>query len=280
MEKIIYGREFFNIEDTLTCGQTFRFKPFDRGYKVFSADKCAYVFSDGTYTIIQCENGDVDYFYNYFDLKTDYSEIVKRAKSHCIEAISQSAESGKGIRILRQDLYEVAVSFIISQNNNIPRIKSIIERLCEELGERKVFAGDKYFAFPSAERMSAESIDFFKKMGLGYRAEYVKEFSSAVAGGLNLSDLSALCTVDLMAKLISMYGIGPKVANCIALFGYKRTDSFPVDTWIEKVYKNDLHGLLTDRKKISAELVDKFKSDAGYIQQYLFHYKRNNSDKI
>ena len=279
MKKIVFDSQNFNILDTLECGQVFRFLPYEKGYKVFSIDKCAYAYAENQTTVIECEDNHYDYFYNYFDLDRDYNKINKRAKDLGVEIITKSAELGKGIRLLNQDLFEVSVSFIISQNNNIPRIKSIIEKLCFSLGEKKTFLGEEYYAFPTAKAMSKMDVEFYKSIGLGYRAEYVKNFASLVSDGLDLSVLKTLDTIDLKNRLISFKGIGPKVADCITLFGYKKSDSFPVDTWIEKVYREDLDGALLDRKKIAIELSKRFKDDAGYIQQYLFYYKRSLESK-
>ena len=280
MKKIVFDGKYFNIKDTLECGQVFRFLPYENGYIVFSANKCAYAYNQNGFAIIECEDSDYDYFYNYFDLERDYKIIVENAKNTGVEIIVKSAELGKGIRLLNQDLFEVSVSFIISQNNNIPRIKSIIEKLCFSLGEKKSFYGKEFYTFPTPEVMKEKDENFYKSLGLGYRAEYLKSFAELVANGLDLKALFLLDTKSLKSRLLSIRGIGPKVADCISLFGYKKSDSFPVDTWIEKVYREDLGGLNTDRKKITEELVLKFKDDSGYIQQYLFHYKRNISYKI
>ena len=279
MKKIVFDSQNFNILDTLECGQTFRFLPYKKGYKVFSATKCAYAYNEKNTAVIECEDNDYDYFFKYFDLGRDYNIINERAKDLGVEIITKSAELGKGIRLLNQDLFEAAVSFIISQNNNIPRIKSIVEKLCFSLGERKSFLDEEYYTFPTSKEMSKKDIDFYKSIGLGYRAEYVKNFACLVEGGLDLKSLFSLDTKSLKSRLLSIRGIGPKVADCITLFGYKKSDSFPVDTWIEKVYKEDLGGRLSDPKKIADELSKRFNSDAGYIQQYLFYYKRSLESK-
>lgn len=275
MEKIVYDSQFFNISDTLTCGQTFRFIPYEKGFKVFSADKCAYVYADGVNTVIECETEDKDYFYDYFDLARDYGSIVNAAQNTNIEILRAASEVGKGIRLLNQDITEVAFSFMISQNNNIPRIKSIIEKICFELGEKKSFLDGEYFTFPTAEKLSEKDVDFYVGLGLGYRAEYVKRLADDVVSGLDFNSFKTFDTHTLKARLKSIHGIGQKVADCICLFGFKRSDSFPVDTWIEKVYKEDLKGTEINREKIAEELVLKFKDNAGYFQQYVFYYKRS-----
>ncbi len=265
MQKITVNEEFFNIYDTLNCGQVFRFFPYKEGYKIISKDKCAYSYNkDGVCTIV-CEDCDVEYFSNYFDVEKDYSKIFKNAVNQG-GIIEKSANLGKGIRILRQDSVETLFSFIVSQNNNIPRIKSTIEKLCKGLGEKKFFLDEEYYSFPKIEKMASASLEFYKEIGLGYRAEYLKGLAQKIADGFDVYSFKDLSTTELKKE---------KVCDCVVFFGFNKTDSFPVDTWIEKVYREDFDGKLTDRKKISLYFTDRFKENSGYIQQYLFHYKRN-----
>ena len=275
MKTIKASASFFNIQDTLLCGQVFRFTKFDEGYLIYSADKCAYCYTYNEQVFIEVEDCDYDYFYNYFDLNNDYYKIYESALNENVDVLTKSLETGKGIRILNQDKFETIISFIISQNNNIKRIKGIIEKLCIALGEKKLFNQKYYYAFPTVERLAKQDLDFYYSIGLGYRAPYIKRFLEEVLNGYNLDHLSSLSTNDLKKALTKIYGIGPKVADCISLFGYHRTDSFPVDTWIEKVYKQDFKGKLKDRNKIAEYFVKRFKDNSGYYQQYLFYYKRS-----
>ena len=272
MQTIKIEKEFFNICDTLECGQVFRFTPYKKGYKLISEDKCCYLYSDETYTYVQTDC--LEYFKSYFDIEKDYSSIYSSVLNLKDEFISKVANLGKGIRILRQSKRETAYSFIISQNNNIPRIKRSIELLCESLGEKRFFDGEPYYAFPTDEVLASKDSDFFKSLGLGYRDKYLNRFSKMLYGGFDLDGLSNLTTDELCKKLMSFYGIGKKVADCISFFGYHKTDSFPVDTWIEKIYLENLGGEKKGRDKISKELIQKYGDLSGYIQQYLFYYKR------
>ncbi len=274
MKKIEFSKEFFNVLDTLDCGQLFRFAPFKAGYIVYSLDKCAYLYEDGENSVIECEDENAEYFYNYFDLARDYSAIFNRAISKSVPALTLSATAGKGIRILNQDKTEALFSFIVSQNNNIPRIKGIIERLCTALGEKKNFDGKEYYSFPTPEIMATMDGEFYKSIGLGYRAEYIRRLAVAITEGFDISAFDELSTKELKKNLVKIYGVGGKVADCVSLFGFHRSDAFPVDTWIEKVYKEDFNGALTDREKISDWFVSEFGEDSGYYQQYLFYYKR------
>ena len=276
MEKIVFKSEYFNVTDTLLCGQLFRYFPVngrENAYFVNSADKRCLIYEDGENTVIECENADRAYFENYFDLTRDYGAIVAAGAAQG-GVLQTAAKLGKGIRILNQDRAEALFSFIVSQNNNIPRIKGIIERLCAGAGKKRTFYGEEYYTFPLFSELAAKSLGFFKEIGLGYRAEYIKRLADGFNETFNEKEFSALTTKDLKTRLTAIYGVGPKVADCVSLFGFHRADSFPVDTWIEKVYRENFGGTLTDRSKISDEFTTKFGENAGYFQQYLFYYKR------
>ena len=122
--------------------------------------------------------------------------------------------------------------------------------------------------------MAEKDLAFYESIGLGYRAKYIKNLADSIANGLDVEKFNDLTTKELKQKLLSILGVGPKVADCIALFGFHRSDSFPVDTWIEKVYIEDFKGTIKDRAKIADYLVDRFKDNSGYYQQYLFYHKR------
>jgi len=229
--------------------------------------------------VIECEDSDKAYFERFFDLENDYSLIVDGALSFGVDILSRAATLGKGIRIFNQDPLETLFSFIISQNNNIPRIKGIIERLCASLGEPKSFMGVKYYAFPTARKMAKHGVEFFKSIGLGYRAEYVRKLAVDADLGLDVYSFNAFDTPTLKARLTALYGVGPKVCDCVSLFGFHRTDSFPVDTWIDKVYRENFNGTLTNRVKVAEWFVNRFGERSGYYQQYLFYYKRSLENK-
>ena len=277
MEKLILGGEYFNVKDTLFCGQIFRFFPAacrSGGYFVNSADKRCLVYNDGKNAVVECEDADKAYFENFFDTVRDYGAIVSAAKLHG-EVLLKAATLGKGIRILNQDKTETLFSFIVSQNNNIPRIKGIIEKLCRGAGEKREFYGEEYYAFPTVRALKEKPLDFYREIGLGYRAEYIKRLADGFDGIFNEKEFDALDTPALKKRLVGIYGVGAKVADCVSLFGFHRADSFPVDTWIEKVYRENFNGTLKDRNKIADYFVKEFGENAGYFQQYLFYYKRS-----
>lgn len=257
----------FNIKQTLDCGQIFRFKIDGNLAYVYSTDKQAVIEISEEKIVINTK--DVDYFEHFFDLKTDYSLIKKSLKKD--KFLIDAVDYGYGIRILNNNAFEMIVSFIISANNNIPRIKKSIEYLCEKFGENK---GD-YFAFPTLEQMKTATIEDFKLAGLGYRALQMFE----TVQKLNVKDLENLKFKDKTAQfefLLSLKGIGEKVANCIMLFGLGVKDVFPVDTWINKVYNDLTNSDETNRKKITKELTNRYGNLSGYAQQYFFYYYRDN----
>ena len=278
MEKLVFDGEFFNVKDTVLCGQLFRFFPSglkDGAFFVNSLNKRCLIYNQGDKAVIECETADAKYFENYFDLSRDYRAVVNAAKAQG-GLLAVSAELGKGIRILNQNKTESLFSFIVSQNNNIPRIKGIIERLCAGAGKKREFYGEEYYAFPTVAELSAKPTEFFKEIGLGYRAEYIKRLADGFAETFDEDGFSAFSTKDLKTRLTAIYGVGGKVADCVSLFGFHRSDSFPVDTWIEKVYREDFGGELRDRTKIAEWFVSRFGENSGYFQQYLFYYKRSS----
>lgn len=269
--KFDFDATYFNPLHTLDCGQVFRFKREGDAFIVLSADKLCKVRTDGVKTVV--ESDDCDYFYGYFDLGRDYREIVERAKSYSFPLLSRSAESCRGLRLLNQNKEETIYSFIISQNNNIPRIKGIIERICTQLGERRESLGESYYTFPASAALAAADASVFKAAGAGYRDVYLSDTSARIAAE-GISALEKLDGEELYKALLGYKGIGPKVADCISLFGFGCRSRFPVDVWIEKVYREEFSGELSDRKAISQYFCKLFGEYSGYMQQYMFYGKR------
>ena len=273
MTSLTVKSEYFNPIDTLSCGQVFRYKPYDKGYLLISGDKICYIYKEGDDIVIQTEYK--DYFYNYFDLSRDYFNIYNLAVNYGNQTLKLSAESGKGIRILKQDAFEMLFTFIISQNNNIKRITATVEKLCEKVGKKLTSPFGDYYAFPTLEGLSALTDNDYKELGFGYRGKYFICLIENLKNGLSIEKLKGYDDDKLYSELTSFCGVGDKVANCVMLFGFFRTKTFPVDTWIEKIYLEDFNGTLKDRKKISEWFISEFGDYSGYIQQYLFHYIRN-----
>ena len=273
MEKIIIPNKFFNVKDTLECGQTFRFKEYDKGYLVFSLDKVCYAYESGENVIIETEYK--DYFYSFFDLSTDYEKIFSYANSREEEILVTASSLAKGVRILKQDAEEMLFSFIISQNNFIKRISSTIEKLCKKAGKKINSPFGSYYAFPTAQEMASLTENDYKDLGFGYRGSYFISLIQKINSGYDIEKLKTLNDNLLYRELLSLKGVGDKVANCVMLFGFYKTKSFPVDTWIEKIYLEDFKGTIKDRTKIKEYFISRFQDYSGYIQQYLFYYKRS-----
>lgn len=206
---------------------------------------------------------------DYFDLEYDYGKIVDELLQGEDSFLKAAAEYGRGIRILKQDPFEAMISFIISQNKNIPAIKNCIEGICKRYGERRISMeckGVEYYTFPSPAILAAAEKEDLRALKTGYRDEYIIRASQAVASGkIDLLKLSQSTFDEAFLELRKIHGVGEKVANCIALYGLHHIDGFPVDVWIlkvlEKIYQNNF-----DKKK--------FHGYAGIIQQYMFYYVR------
>lgn len=260
--------EDFDIKQTLECGQVFRFKVRDFGYTVYSLGHKADIYCQNDGTKIFCK--DKKYFIKYFDFCTNYARI--KSSLSVYPNLKEAIEYGKGIRILNSDPLEMIIEFIISQNNNIPRIKSIIEKICSGFGE----CIDDYYAFPTLEKLKTIPLEFFKSMGCGYRDKYLYD-TIAMLDYNFIESIKNLSTEEARLRLMSLKGVGRKVADCILLFGYHKTDVFPTDTWIIKVYNKMYSTNISDAKKISSELCKQFGDLSGYAQQYLFYQMRENS---
>ncbi|NLK17994.1 MAG: 8-oxoguanine DNA glycosylase [Clostridiales bacterium] len=264
--------EYFSVKDILFSGQVFRFRPYEDGFLLAAGRQLAFLRQKGDAADIECT--DEEYFYRYFDLDTDYERVTKSL--YRFPALRPTIDFGKGIRILRQEKLEALFSFIISAFNNIKRIQKIIGRICEGLGDELKFNGISYHAFPDIKRLAEAGEEFFRRAGVGYRAKYIAETAEKAFSGFDLEAISGLPTQDARKRLMSLMGVGDKVCDCVLLFAYGRQDVFPVDTWMEKVYIQDLcsQDCCRDRKEISRRCVQMFGELSGYAQQYLFYYKR------
>lgn len=274
----MYNYTFSNIRDfdpvhTFECGQCFRWVP-------DGEEDGAYIGAAGAYAArltfrddminLDTAGGSEGFWRRYLDLDTDYSGI-KAGLTAREPAIEAAVEYGAGIRILNQELFETIISFIISQNNNIPRIRKNIEALCAAYGERiGSLWGREWYSFPTPEALAEADTEELKALKLGYRADYI-----TAAGKHFCEDAAKGRLPSSREDILSYLGIGPKVANCIMLFGLRCTEAFPVDTWVKHIM-NDMYGFEeNDVKGMTAFAAEKFGSRAGYAQQYLFYYYRD-----
>ena len=209
----------------------------------------------------------IDIWEDYFDLKYDYDKVVSRLQKGEDSFLKEAANYGSGIRILQQEPFEALISFIISQNKNIPAIKSCIEALCERYGEEIVTVNNKtFYSFPTAITLSQASKEELRLLKTGYRDDYIISAASAVCNGALLFEQLKKGSFDeSVLALKKIHGIGDKVANCVALYGLHHIDGFPVDVWIKKVlsqvYQNNFD-------------LEPYQGYAGIVQQYMFYYMR------
>ncbi len=266
----VFDKTQFNPKHILECGQVFRFGlDENNNYYVISKDnKATIIENDNCYEII---SNNPKYFVDYFDLNTDYNKIKSVLSEN--KTIAEMIPFGYGIRILNGDAHEMIFSYIISQNNNIKRIQKIIEKLCE-IGTNK----NGYHAFPTIEELSNAPLEFYQSLGAGYRDKFLKHTTDTLKD-VNLENIKKLETDEIYEFLISLQGIGPKVASCILLFGFQKKDKFPVDTWNEKVYYNHFSSKKLSRPEIQKYFENEFKEYSGVAQQYLFYFERERKTK-
>ena len=220
---------------------------------------------------------------NYFDLDRNYEEI-KANLSKIDEHLAKSIEYGSGIRILNQDLWETIISFIISANNNIPRIKGIINRLSQKYGRKIEWKGKEYYTFPTVEELSKASVEDLRSLGLGFRDIRVYETTHKILSReVDLGKLhNEQNTEKVRNTLLTLSGVGPKVADCILLFStLKRFDVFPIDVWVRRVM-NELYIKNEDETRVNKKEIEKLAREKygdleGIAQQYLFFWKRDTA---
>ena len=264
--------DHFSIMQICMSGQCFRMNALE-GEKAGTIGLVAFgkyleVFQNGNEIYFDCTQEDYDNIWkSYFDMETDYAAIIgsiDAADSYLVSA----ASFGSGIRILRQDLWEMIISFIISQQNNIKRIRKCIHFLCEKYGEKRAAQnGVEYYDFPTPEALSGAAIEDLYACNLGYRSRYIHETANAVLHQeIDLGSLSTASYQDASKELLKLYGVGTKVADCICLFALHKMEAFPKDTHINKVlaaqYPNGFP-------------FERYSDCGGVLQQYLFFYDLN-----
>lgn len=275
----VCGVDCFNARHIFECGQCFRWKPGEDGfYTGVAMGKVLKVkSSDNNITIL---NTNLQEFFeiweNYFDLSSDYASFQTRLATDDI--MKKAIESGKGIRILRQDTFEALISFIISASNNIPRIMKIVDRLCELFGDKAEYDGKDYYSFPTPERLRGVTEEDLAPIRSGFRAKYIVDAVNKVTGGeIDLSRLNKMSADEAQKYLMRINGVGPKVADCVLIFGAGRLDVFPVDTWIDKAMKK-LYPEACRGIKVRKAGENLFGDICGLAQQYIFYYARESSD--
>ena len=275
---IIDSLKDFEPKHIFECGQCFRWdQESDGSYTGVVNKKILNVAKHNNGIIFNNTNLQdfMDYWTDYFDLNTDYGSIKAELVINDT-AMRQATEFGYGIRILKQDPWETIASFIISANNNIPRIKKAISLMSERYGE---FLGPykdrKYYSFPTPEALMQLRENDLKECNLGYRAAYMIDTAKAIASNpVLITEIGQGNRLECHKQLLQLKGVGPKVANCIAFFSFGKLDAFPVDVWIKRLMEHFYFHKDTPPKEIEEFAQDKYKALAGYAQQYLFYYGR------
>lgn len=280
--------ESFELKDIFECGQCFRWNKEPNGsYTGVFGKNVLNVKKEKNKIYFQgiCEKDIKPTVEEYFDLKRDYNQIKQRL-AQIDENMQNSIQYGQGIRLLNQDLWETIISFIISANNNIPRIKGIIERLAIKYGNKITWKEKDYYTFPTAEQLKEVTIQEYRELGLGFRDKRLYETTQKIIN--KQVDLEKMKqnpnTLEVKEQLLTLSGIGPKVADCILLFStLKRLEVFPIDVWVRRVM-NDLYIKQVDENKVSKKqiekmAIEKFGDLAGLAQQYLYYWRREEVEK-
>ena len=263
-------KDDLDLEKIIESGQCFRGKCLEDGsYRFISGDSVIYLRPEdreaGVYTVSCDRESWETIWFPFFDLERCYSEIaVSESGKH--EFVDQAIAHGRGVRLLRQDPWEMLLTFIISQRKSIPAIIKSVEALSEKYGHDIVTEQESLRAFPSPEEMREATAEELAACGLGYRVKYILDAIQKVnSGELNLQAIAELPDNILLGKLQAVMGVGIKVANCIALFAYGRTACVPVDVWIFRAIEKECGGVSP---------FSLYGENAGIIQQYIFYYER------
>lgn len=264
----------FDLDKILSSGQCFRpERRADGWYRFLCGRNILYLrpMEQGRFEML-CERGAWKAVWeNYFDLSRDYAALRSSLSGQAGQNpfLVRALESGAGLRVLRQDPWEMLVTFIISQRKSIPAIRTAINLLAQTFGEAVQGAGETVYLFPSAGRLAAVPEEELHRCGLGYRTHYVSSAAQQAAQGtLDLKALAVLNDTALFSRLQELEGVGKKVANCVCLFGYGRAAMAPIDVWVERLINDEFAGV---------NPFPQYGEVAGIVQQYLFCYKRDVS---
>ena len=313
----VYHIPCFDLRQIAESGQCFRMRPLglgempdgmENGYRVISGGKVLRIWQKGEEVSFDCGDGDIGFWTDYFDVETDYQGMIDSVSDGDSYLLAAS-KAGKGIRILRQDPWEMIITFVISQQKTIPKIRELVEALCRgygtpvDVGNMECRTGNAggqsadagtaengtVWAFPGPEALGKASLEELQGLKLGYRAKYIHRLCrDAAAGDLNLEQLKEMNYEEAMEYLTGFYGIGKKVANCVCLFGLHHISAFPVDTWIERILMEQYYDERKYRRTPKTCLCDTIVKDcfgtysgcAGVMQQYIFYYERMRNSKL
>lgn len=271
----------FDLFQTMECGQCFNYEIIDKETIAIVANKRLVIAKqiDNEITLFDMSKEEFEgYFKNYFDIDTDY-EKIKKFLLKKDKLLKTSIDSLSGVRILNQDFFETLISFIISQNNQISHIKTIVRGISRKYGEYVGCVGDKeFFAFPTLGQLEKATDEELRELKAGFRAPYILDaVCKCKRGEITKDALKAMSTQECIDKLMEIKGVGSKVANCVALFSLGKRDAFPVDVWIKRIMEELYFKEETKKEVIEEFAKKKYGSYGGYAQQYLFFYGRANN---
>ena len=266
----------FSLKYTLESGQSFRWNRIDDAYYGVVGGRILKISQEGTTLCIESSANEDEttfssFIRHYLDIARDVPQILAEVDNDAY--MHQAIEKLWGMRILNQELWETVVSFILSQNNNVPRIRGIIHRLSERFGERLTFAEYVDYSFPSPYVLATATVDELLSCGTGYRASYLRDTAQAVVSGeLVLTSMQQMSYPEAKLELMRRNGIGEKVADCICLFSLGHLAALPIDVWIKRIFETLYLRRRATHREIREFAHNYFGDSVGYAQQYLFHY--------
>ncbi len=266
----------FSLKYTLESGQSFRWDRIDNAYYGVIEGRILKISQEGTTLHVESSTEEdeanfVPLLRHYLDIARDVPKLLAGVNNDAY--MDRAVEKLWGMRILNQDLWEIIASFILSQNNNVPRIRGIIRRLSERFGERLTLAEYVNYSFPSPDALATATEDDLLACGTGYRANYLRDTAQAVVSGeLSLTSLQQMSYTEAKQELMRRNGIGEKVADCICLFSLEHLAALPIDVWIKRIFETLYLRRRATHREIREFAHDYFGDSVGYAQQYLFHY--------
>lgn len=267
-----------NLYDTLMSGQAFRINiEDDESFTIIISDRILNIKQENDYLIVNSNNEeDLELVTRYYlDLDRDYEVLNKELSKN--EILKRDINLCKGYKVLKQDKFEMYISYIISQNNNVKRIAGSINKISERYGKKVEYNNKEYYLFPTFEELKNITIEELRECGVGFRDSYIiNALNKLKENPFFLEELDMLPTDEAIKELMKIKGIGLKVASCILMFGYSRFDTFPVDTWVKK-YVSENFKIKDDIKIISKFMKTNFKENSGLAVQYFYHINRNKN---
>lgn len=267
----------FKLNDTITCGQIFRFfKQEDGSFDIILKDRVINVYMDDCFLCVSSNNEEnlKEVVINYFDLDNDYN-IMNKFLINSDKKLKDAVEFSEGLMMIKQDPFETVMEYIISANNGVPQIASALNNIAKHYGKKVIFNDKEYYLFPQYKDLKDASIEDLRNCKVGFRDKYLKAMIDKLNNNeIDLDEFYELDTKEALNRFMENVGIGPKVASCILLFAYQKYDVFPIDTWVKKVMKKDYE--IEGEKNIRDFAIKTYGKYSGIAIQYLFNYGRNS----